>query len=313
METRANYVAVGAFVLVCMVGIVLALLWLAGHQYSRAYNYYHTYFYGSVTGLGTGTAVRYNGIDVGRVTALEFDPDNPRLVVGTLEIRADLVIHEDATATIESQGLAGGSYVEIAGGSATAAPLKPKPGEDFPVITSKPSPFQQLLTNTPELLAKLSNIADSVADLFNERNRAALTDTFANLRDATAVFSRRAGALDQILTNLASASKQLDGALGDLQSVLKRADGAAGHLDHALVSADQAAQRVVQLTGDLDDVVKASKQDLQTVAGEGTTQLTSLIAELRPLVANLSQLSKDLEHQPTKLIFGDRREGYTPK
>ena len=65
METKANYVAVGAFVLACVMGIVVAILWLAGAQYRQEFAYYRTYFTGAVTGLGDGTNVRYNGIDVG--------------------------------------------------------------------------------------------------------------------------------------------------------------------------------------------------------------------------------------------------------
>ena len=34
-------------------------------------------------GLGKGTAVRYNGIDVGRVSQLDFDPDDPKRVIVT--------------------------------------------------------------------------------------------------------------------------------------------------------------------------------------------------------------------------------------
>ena len=58
METNANYVAVGAFVLTCMLGLVITLLWLSGLQYSQEFSYYQTYFTGPVTGLGKGTMVR---------------------------------------------------------------------------------------------------------------------------------------------------------------------------------------------------------------------------------------------------------------
>ena len=94
METKANYVAVGAFVLACVLGLVVALLWLAGAQYSEEYAYYRTYFTGSVTGLGNGTAVRYNGIEVGHVTKLNFDPDDPKSVIVTMQVAAPLPIHE---------------------------------------------------------------------------------------------------------------------------------------------------------------------------------------------------------------------------
>jgi len=116
METRANYVAVGAFVLACMLALVVTVLWLAGVQYSQEYVYYQTKFTGSVTGLGKGTTVRYNGIEVGRVESLDFAPNDPSSVIATLQVRPDLSIYKDATASIASQGLTGGSYVEIIGG-----------------------------------------------------------------------------------------------------------------------------------------------------------------------------------------------------
>ncbi|HUJ02894.1 MAG TPA: hypothetical protein VLW75_04595, partial [Rhizomicrobium sp.] len=65
METNANYVAVGAFVMVLILGLVVSLLWVTGAQYSQEFTYYQTYFTGPVTGLGDGTKVKYNGIDVG--------------------------------------------------------------------------------------------------------------------------------------------------------------------------------------------------------------------------------------------------------
>src|ERR1700743_136942 len=116
METKANYVAVGAFVLACMLALVVTVVWLAGVQYSQEYVFYTTKFTGSVSGLGKGTTVRYNGIEIGRVDSLDFDPTDPRSAVATLQVSPHRNIHTDATASIASQGLTGGSYVEIIGG-----------------------------------------------------------------------------------------------------------------------------------------------------------------------------------------------------
>ena len=48
------------------------------------------------------------------------------------------------------------------------------------------------------------------------------------------------------------------------------------------------------------------------INGEGLAQLSDLIGEMRRTVANLDQLSGQLNKEPTKLLFGDRRKGYTP-
>src|SRR5947208_16863382 len=137
METKANYVAVGAFVLALVLGLVIALLWLTGAQYAQEYAYYQTFFSGSVSGLGKGTPVRYNGIEVGRVGQLNFDPNDPKKVQVVMQIDPKLQIHADSVASIASQGLTGGSYVEIDGGSKKSPVLAPQYWGDYPTIKSK--------------------------------------------------------------------------------------------------------------------------------------------------------------------------------
>src|SRR3954468_18931193 len=99
METRASYVMVGAFVLICVLGLFVAMLWVAGSQYREEYSYYRTFFSGPVTGLGKGTIVRYNGIDAGHVTELAFDQADPKRVIVTLQIDPTLRLHVDSVAS----------------------------------------------------------------------------------------------------------------------------------------------------------------------------------------------------------------------
>src|ERR1700739_2111824 len=98
METKANYVAVGAVVLACVIGLVGTILLVAGAQYSQEYSFYQTFFKGPVTGLGKGTIPRYNGIEVGRITDLVFDPNDPQSVIITLQVQPNLNIREDSLA-----------------------------------------------------------------------------------------------------------------------------------------------------------------------------------------------------------------------
>ena len=49
------------------------------------------------------------------------------------------------------------------------------------------------------------------------------------------------------------------------------------------------------------------------ITGDGLAQVSNLVGEMRRLVGNLDQLSDQLNREPTKLLFGDRRKGYEPK
>ena len=102
MEARANYVAVGAFVLVVLAGILIGCLWLARVQFETEYQFFQTRVAGPVSGLGTGSAVRLNGIEVGRVTKIDLDPKDPKLVVLVLQVRNTIEIRADAVVSIET-------------------------------------------------------------------------------------------------------------------------------------------------------------------------------------------------------------------
>jgi phospholipid/cholesterol/gamma-HCH transport system substrate-binding protein len=289
METKANYVAVGGFVLVCMLGLVVTLLWLAGAQYSQEYQYYQTYFKGPVTGLGDGTTVRYNGIEVGRVTELKFDPNDPQRVIAKLQVKPDLHIRTDSVATIESEGLTGGSYVEISGGKKDTPELLPQSPGEIPIIKSSQSTLQQLAQSAPRLIEKLNLAADRVNDLLNDDNRKAIGSIVANLDQTTTALARRSGDIDKMLANFSQASVQLN--------------AASGKIGPALNDFDSAMNKFGKFSADGDAFVN----------GEGLAQLGDLLRETRGLVVSLTRLSNGLDRQPTKLLFGDRHKGYTPK
>ncbi|HVZ68051.1 MAG TPA: MlaD family protein [Rhizomicrobium sp.] len=296
METKANYAAVGAFVLACVIGIVVAILWLAGAQYSQEFETYRTYFTGSVTGLGSGTKVRYNGIDVGRVKAVDFDPDDPKRVIATLEINPDVQIHEDSLASIASEGLTGGTYVEIDGGTKDSPLVTRKPGERYPIIKSKPSSIQQLVESAPQVVAKLNKISDALIDVLSEQNRRAISKTLANISDTTSVIKRHSADIDATLSNLALGTQKLNSSLDDLQKTM-------GTVDLAVRDADVSIKRIGKLADDSD----------KFVTGDGLAQFGQLVGDARRLVESLTRLTDKLNRQPTQLLFGDRHEGYTPK
>jgi len=281
METRANYVAVGTFVIACILALVITLLWLAGFQYSHEYEYYRTNFRGAVTGLGKGTSVRYNGIEVGRVDDLSFDPNDPKNVIVTMEIQPGLGIRTDSVSSIEPMGLTGGDFVEISGGSKNAPILTAQPGQKYPVIKSAPSALQQLTAGAPELLAKLNNIADRLTAVLSDQNQQHLSNVLANL--------------DKTTTTLADHSNDLAATLDNLHQ-------ASNGLPSVVASADTSIKKLGKLSDDAD----------QFVRGEGLSQLVGLIADTRRTVAGLDRLSNKLSRQPTALIFGDRRKGYEP-
>src|SRR5437870_2189189 len=154
METRAHYVAVGAFVLAMVTLAFIAVLWLARSELTTEHATYEIYFKGPVSGLRNGAPVEYSGVPVGKVADVRIDPANVEQIRVTVELDASTAIKEDAAASLETNILSGVSYIQIVGGTTEAPLLLPKPGQRYAVIRPHRSSFGKVVAGAPQLVEK---------------------------------------------------------------------------------------------------------------------------------------------------------------
>src|SRR6266478_7736650 len=182
METRAHYVAVGAFVLAVIFLAFVAVLWLGRAEFAQETKRYYIYFRGSVAGLNKGSQVQYNGIPVGRVIDIRVDPGNLEQIQVTVEIDTSIVdIKSDARAFLDANILNGIATIQIRGGTREASELVPQSGHKYPVIKAGRSELEEVQANLPELLNDLREAAHSLNDLLSEQNRQAVSDSVQNI------------------------------------------------------------------------------------------------------------------------------------
>ena len=241
---------------------------------------------------------------------LAFDPENPRSVNVTLQIDPTLPIHVDSVASLESQGLTGGVYVEIAGGTAASPLLTTEQGQDYPVIPSRQSTLQQLAQTGPELLGRFNTVGERMGDLLNDENRRVLAETLVALRNTASLIDSHSEEIAATIANMKNATGAITTTLGNVNHTLATTDHALTSVDTtlntlngAIDSAGSTVQKLGKLSDDADKVVN----------GQGIAQMTQLVAQTRALIASLTRLSNDLEREPTRFILGDQRQGYTPK
>ena len=149
METRANYLMVGAFVVLFTLGVIGFVIWLAKFQTDTAFVRYDIFFQGSVTGLKESSPVRYNGVTVGEVVFIGLDRDNPSQVRALVEVEDITPVRVDTVASLALEGLTGGRYILLSGGALGSAPLEAQDGEKRPVIKSKASAIDEVMQGAP--------------------------------------------------------------------------------------------------------------------------------------------------------------------
>jgi phospholipid/cholesterol/gamma-HCH transport system substrate-binding protein len=198
METRANYIIVGLFVIGLGVAFVIALLWFSAGQY-KDYDKYLVYVNESVSGLSKQATVRFNGVDVGYVSDIELDPKDPQQVELTLNIAEGTPINQSTTATLMTQGITGITYVGLKAEAIDAKPLKTLPGNPYPIIKSEPSLLMQVDAVLREVTKDVKQINKAFQELLSEQNQKAIREILANAAKFTEMLADNSGEVDKAI------------------------------------------------------------------------------------------------------------------
>ncbi len=335
METRANYIMVGTFVLILFLGLIGFVLWIARFQGEVAYDRYLIYFPGSVSGLQVGSNVSYRGVTVGEVRDIRIDPDDVERVVVAVSIREDTPIKADTKASLEMQGLAGGVLVMLSGGSNEAPPLAAVSPTRPPVIEAQPSQIERLLQGAPTLVESFEVLVRQASELLSPQNRAAFTATLENARlfsDAVAARSDEIGALignaadtmenlDAMSTSLTGLSRQLETQLPKTlenvnaasRNLVRTVDRTGEELRQLVVELQQTARAATSMAQQVEALVAENRMPLRDFTNTGLYEISYLINELRTLIVNLNRLTTEVGRDPARFIFGTQRQGYEAK
>lgn len=299
METRARYILVGTFTLFSLLAALGFILWLAKVEIDRTFAQYDILF-DTVAGLGQASAVRYNGVDVGKVLTIELDRANPALVRVRIEVFASTPIRTDTMATLASQGVTGVSFVALEGGRADSDRLQAVPPADVPVIPSEPSVVQGLITDAPDLLAEAIALMEDIRNFTTPENSAAIAEILKNVETATA--------------RIDSMAAQTDTVMAKAEATLTRADAALVQAEKAFASANTV------IGADIPDLMAALKATLADVRSSaaglaefsrtGLPRFSTLAQEARTMVGSIRALSDRISSDPARFLLGNQTPAY---
>ena len=297
MTGKTNYVLVGLFVLALTLTLIAGVLWLGSGGPGRVYDQYLVYMQESVSGLSRDNAVKYHGVDVGRVHEIALDPRRAEEVRLLLEIDRGTPIREDTVATLETQGLTGLAYINLTGGAAASPALKARPGEQYPVIQSRPSTWGRLDRAVEELATNLIGVSKRFELLLSDENQRHISRSLAHLDDLSSALAERSGdmasALDDLTTTLRHTRDASTG-LSDLVTTLQSAASAL----------ERMADEIRDTSASVRRVVRARDRDLQRFTGEALPEAAVMINEARRAAQNLRRFSEQLERDPAVLLRG---------
>ena len=297
MEKRISYLAVGVFVISLVVAAIAIFFWLTLRKHDQGYTTYVVYLHEEVSGLSVQSAVRYNGVPVGYVKSISLVPSNPQLVKVMLDIESGTPVNTSTVATLTSQGITGISFIGLKAQKVDAPPLTKHAGEEYPVIPSRPSLLVQLSEVMPEITSKLTQLSDSISQLFDKKNTDSIGATLQNIQ----VFTKA----------LKDSSTQVTSSMNSLESVLANTQRASKHFPELVNSTAVTMKKLQETAASFNDTAKIASQTLTA----GQVAINSLSQQLIPstqqvlqhlgnIEVNLQSFTSQLKRNPAMIIRG---------
>jgi phospholipid/cholesterol/gamma-HCH transport system substrate-binding protein len=240
-----------------------------------------------VAGLNVGDEVRYGGVRVGSVTALEIDSMPPSAIRVRFRVRRSTPVRSDTRASVTQLGLLGQPYLA----------LEPGPGGGQTLAEGSTVPSENALS-VQDAMRRLSISLDRADSVFATLDRLAQANPLARLdttlaRADTLVRGATVGS-ERLLTRLDDASRQL-------ATLLTRSERLVGTIDTAVAEArpglSGAQREALETLRETRALVAELRNALEQ--GGGVDQL---VRNLSSASENFARLSARLERDPTSLL-----------
>lgn len=234
METKANYIAVGAFTLVALLGAFFFVYWTATAGSQGETVPLRIVIPGSASGLSRGSAVMFNGIKVGDVQEVFFRPENPNIAIADATVSTLTPLTRSTKASIGIAGLSGQANINLKGADPSEPNLleQAKRTNSVAEIEASPSAVTNLLETAQDIFSRTDRVLGDLEGFVGDV-RDPLANTVSNAEKFSNALASNADGIDSFLksvtelsTQVSAISGKLDGTVSAAESLLRAVDPA---------------------------------------------------------------------------------------
>ncbi|MDM0046839.1 MlaD family protein [Variovorax dokdonensis] len=305
MENKAHALAAGAFVIALIGAIIALVLWFTRDNTVR--NVYELTTSESVSGLQPQAQVRYRGISVGRVTAIDFDPKVRGNVLVRISVDQRVPLTKSSYAALSYQGVTGLASIAIDDDGTSQVPVEPDNG-DPPRIPLRPSAFAKLQERGEAILEKVERTVDELHALMGDDNRQRVSQALENIAQASASANSLTKNLDDAVKNgLTPALKSVPALAQNATTTLSGVRKAAGDVSRVANNLNTTVTRLNAQGGAIERLTTGTEGLAHALDSFSTTTLprvNRMADDTAQAVRRLGRAADNINQNPQSLLFG---------
>ena len=286
MENKAHAMIAGLFTIAMLAAAVLAAIWFNRDREVRVPYQIATRL--SVPGLNPQAAVRYRGLDVGRVDRIGFDPQTAGQILIDISVKPDTPITRSTFAVLGYQGVTGLAYVQL--DDQGSDPVRVASSrEQLARIELRPSLLDSLQTRGLAILGQTEELTKRLGVLLSDENQQTILTAFSNVSRAAVAVEALPRQLEPTLAAMPALAGEAQRSLAALNRLARNADT----LATGLQGPDGAISRV-----------GAAADDVSAVADRFIVEVLPLTSDVRGSLRVLNRTLNGLTERPQSILFG---------
>lgn len=299
MENKAHALAAGTFVLAVASLLIALAVWLTRDTGERAL--YEMSTRQAVSGLQSQAAVRFRGIDVGKVTFIGFDTKVPGNVLVRIAVDKATPITRSTFGTLGFQGVTGLSFIELDDTGTDMVALVQNEANP-PRIPLKPGLLAKLTAQGEKIMTQVEQVTARVNTLLNDENQKALVGAVARIGDAAGSVDKLAGRIDSTVAT------KLDPMITSADKTMKSLQTASDEIGKTAADFGKTAARLNAKDGPIDRLSEGAEtlSHAAETFGEVTLPRINRVSEdTARAMRRLSRTVNGVNDNPQSLIFGN--------
>lgn len=297
MENKAHALAAGAFVLLVGAMLVALAVWLT--RDSGVHRVYEMSTREAVSGLQPQAAVRYRGIDVGKVAQIGFDPQTTGNVLVRIAVDDRAPITKSTFATLGYQGVTGLAFVQLDDEGESKEQLRGD-ASNPPRIPMRAGLLSKLTDQGTAIMAQAQETMVRVTQLLSPENQTALVATVTKLGTAANGINEAAGGVNKVAADASRTLHAIETTSTEISKTAAAATTTAAEFGNT-------ARRISDKGGALDkfgDTAEALVSTANTLNATTLPHVHRVSDDTSTTMRQATRVFNAFDENPQSLIYG---------
>ena len=301
MENRSHALMTGFFTIALLIAAVLAGLWL--NRDKVEWVPYQIATTQSIPGLNPQAAVRYRGLEVGKVDEITFDPTTSGRILIRLSVDPEAPVTTSTFASLGYQGVTGIAFIQL-DDDKTGSPLLKTDKERVAAIPLRPGFLDQLEKRGLVILEKTEELMTRADNMLSPENQKTMLAAFENVSKTAEAYGEIPRQLEPTLARLPELTRRAEQSMASFNELSNSASSMTRNFDQLATSLQAPDGPIARLNTTVDRVggsLEAVTSDLEL---QTLPHLVAMTDEARTSLRAVRRTATSLTDRPQSILFG---------